>query len=210
MIASLPVLTKVAMTVINAISKIAPIVQKLLVQLPLIVKNIKPVAEVLFELNKLKGQFTQVNSTDELAARIKQSDLNEHQNLDSLLDEIERNPASSDVKKQTNELSDEEKLEPATAILVAALNKKYGSAIVDLTLLTSRNPEFFNASRLACYLTLVEKGEMSLIKITDYFGSNLSARESQQVEKTLIMAEQYLQGSCSQDELKTQLQQECE
>lgn len=205
-----PVLTQVAMSVLNALTKLTPVVKNLITQLPLIAERLRPIAEVFLELNKLKGQFTQVNSTEEFAARVEQSEVEKHRDIDSLIDEIAQTPASPEAKLHTDKMDDKQKFEPATVVLVAALVKEYGSSIIDLALLTSRNPVFFNATRLDAYLSLVDKGNVSLAKITDYFASNLSAKESQLVENKLLLAEQDLQALNSEDEIKTQLQKECE
>ncbi|NQZ50303.1 MAG: hypothetical protein HRT95_08990 [Moritella sp.] len=97
--------------------------------------------------------------------------------------------------------ADKDKLTACSVVMGARIENHYGVSIAPLIPLMGRNPDFFNGGRLKAML---DKG-LSILKIGDYFSSNLERKDAAPVEATLVQNEKTLSPSSSDAELKDML-----
>jgi hypothetical protein len=200
----LPFLTKIAAFVMQALPKVTAVVNTLIANLPSFIEKVKPVAEVIFDLAKQAGKFTNVDSAEILGNRTLAAQEAEFEG--DLVAHLNKNETSVGIEKY----SKEDIHSSALMVMVSVLEDKYGSSIIDLVNLAAKNPEFFDAKRLSAYVDVCEKGDLSLTEIVDYFSSNLKAKASAQVEDKLFAVESNLQLSNEQLDVVNTLKQERE
>lgn len=185
----LPFLSKVATFVMQALPKVTAVVNTLIANLPSFIEKVKPVAEVIFDLAKQAGRFTNVDSAETLGKRTLAAQEAEFEG--DLVEHLNESETSVGIEKY----SEADIHSSALTVMVSVLEEKYGSSILDIVNLAAKNPEFFNAKRLSAYVEVCLNGDLTLTEIIDYFSSNLKAKASAQVEDKLFAVESNLQLS---------------
>ncbi|MEM0515942.1 hypothetical protein WCN91_11045 [Pseudoalteromonas sp. YIC-827] len=95
----------------------------------------------------------------------------------------------------------EDKLVATSVVMGSRIEQHYGQSIAPLIPLMARIPEFLKGGRLKSFLD----AGISMLKIGDYFSSNLNRKESAPIEEILVKNEKVNSPDADEDKLRNML-----
>jgi hypothetical protein len=86
--------------------------------------------------------------------------------------------------------------------MVSILAEKYGDNVINLISFAARDHDFFSSDRISNYLEAIDKGELTLSEVVDYFSSSLDVFAAKEVLGKLMSIES-VSTSADESTLKT-------
>lgn len=192
-------------SVCNAVSKVVDTAVELTNKVgSMAIEGLRGVASVITNIAQSLGFMKPNENPEELGDQIIQAE-GEGITLESCMGDYEkymekiRNfKVDPDYSKK---ITLEDKLVATSVVMGSRIEQHYGQSIAPLIPLMARIPEFLKGGRLKSFLD----AGISMLKIGDYFSSNLNRKESAPIEEILVKNEKVNSPDADEDKLRNML-----